>query len=431
MTGKLRQGILPFRIERSDEPLIARGGLVLPYEMARALELAEVIDRELPPPGSGRGYKPSQFVMPLVLMLHGGGKKLEDLREIKGEVSLRKLLGIKDLPATCTVGDWLRRMGQDGRGLSGLGRVNRHTVAEVLRRDARKEYTLDADATVIEADKEQAQWTYKDEKGYQPLLGFLFELGLVLWDEFRDGNVPAQAGAVEFLERCQGMMPKGKRIAYYRADSASYQAGVINRCTKDKVLFTITADQDSAVKTAIRDISREQWQPHKGDREIAETVHSMEDTKEAFRLIVQRWPKVQADLFDPDPYCYHVIATNREEPASKVVELHNQRGQAENFIKELKEGFGMSWMPCAESYANAVYFRIGVIAYNLFAAMKLLSLPPWLRNSTIASLRWQVYQTAARVVHHGHQVLLKLATSAEKLVLFLGIRKRCLQMAYG
>ena len=45
-----------------------------------------MIDRELPPPGSGRGYKPSQIVMPLVLMLHGGGRKLGELREIKGEV---------------------------------------------------------------------------------------------------------------------------------------------------------------------------------------------------------------------------------------------------------------------------------------------------------------------------------------------------------
>ena len=113
--------ILPFQIEQTDAPLMARGGLVLPYEMAQALRLPEVIDRELPPPNSGRGYKPAQFVMPLILVLHGGGKKLDDLRELKGQVSLRELLEMKGLPASCTVGDWLRRMGRDDRGLSGLG----------------------------------------------------------------------------------------------------------------------------------------------------------------------------------------------------------------------------------------------------------------------------------------------------------------------
>ena len=59
-----------------------------------------------------------------------------------------------------------------------------------------------------------------------------------------------------------------------------------------------------------------------------------------------------------------------------MVSWHNQRGQAENYIKELLSGFGMEWMPCGETYANAVFFRIGVLAYNLFLAMKLLALPP-------------------------------------------------------
>jgi hypothetical protein len=431
MVAKLQQGGLPFKIEGTDEPLIARAGLVLPYEMARALKLSQVIDRELPPPGSGHGYKPSQFVMPLVLMLHGGGKKLEDLREIKGEVSLRELLEMKELPASCTVGDWLRRMGRDGRGLSGLGKANQHMVAEILKRDKRTEYTLDADATVIEAEKEEAKWTYKKEKGYQPLLGFLFSSGLALGDEFRDGNVPAGAGALEFLELCQQMMPRGKRIGYYRADSASYQARVINRCFDDKMLFTITADQDKGVKEAIGTIKEEEWEPYERDREIAETVHCMNNTKEAFRLVVQRWPKLQGELFDRDPYRYHVIATNREEPAKEIVSLHNQRGQVENYIKELKNGFGMEWMPCGETYANAVFFRIGMLAYNLFQALKLLGLPAWWRTSTIATVRWKLYQVAGRLVYHARQVLLKLATSIDKINLFRKVCYRCLQMGYG
>ncbi len=309
MGAKLQQDVFPFKIEKSEEPLIARAGLVLPYEMARALKLSQVIDQELPL-GSGHGYKPSQFVMPLVIMLHGGGKKLEDLREIKAEVSLRELLGMKGVPASRTVGDWLRRMGKDGRGLWGLGKVNRYEVTEVLRRDNRTEYTLDTDATLIEAAKADARWSYQKEKGYQPLLGFLFELGLALGDEFRNGNVPAGVRAVEFLEFCVQMMPQGKRIRYYRSDSAAYQAGVINYCFSHDMLFTITTDQDEAVKAAIEGIKGEEWQPYEKDREIAETIHTMNKTREAFRLIVQRWRKLQGELFNPDPYCYHVIATN-------------------------------------------------------------------------------------------------------------------------
>lgn len=429
MARRYKEGLLPFKIVATDEPLIARGGLVLPYELAKALKLPKVIDKELPRPGSGRGYKPSQFVIPLILMLHGGGKKLEDLREIKGEMSLRELLEMESLPASCTIGDWLRRVGEGNKGLYGLSKVNHHLVSEVIRRGKRNSYTLDVDATVIEAEKEGARVTYKGMRGYQPQIGFLSEAGLVLEDEFREGNIPASADAVSFLKKCFAAMPYGKSIDYLRSDSAFYQAGVINLCFERNTLFTITADQDKGVKETIKAIK--EWQPYQGDRQIAETIHTMNNTKEAFRLIVLRWPKLQAELFDGSPYFYHAIATNREEEAEEVIKLHNQRGQVENYIKELKSGFGMEWMPCGEAYANAVFFSIGVIAYNLFMAMKLLALPPWYRPFTISTVRWRLYQVAGAVVKHAHQLLLKLAAPVNKLILFCKFRLKCYELVYG
>jgi hypothetical protein len=44
MSKRRREGILPFKVVAANEPLIARGGLVLPYELARALKLPKVID---------------------------------------------------------------------------------------------------------------------------------------------------------------------------------------------------------------------------------------------------------------------------------------------------------------------------------------------------------------------------------------------------
>jgi hypothetical protein len=67
----------------------------------------------------------------------------------------------------------------------------------------------------------------------------------------------------------------------------------------------------------------------------------------------------------------------------------------------------MELMPCGETYANVVFFRIGVIAYNLFLAMKLLALPPWYRTLTISTMRWRHYQIAGAVVRYAHQLLLK------------------------
>jgi hypothetical protein len=70
-------------------------------------------------------------------------------------------------------------------------------------------------------------------------MGFLFEAGLIIEDEFREGNIPAGAGMVDFIKKCLEAMPVSKTITYLRGDSALYQAGVINLCFERGSLFTM------------------------------------------------------------------------------------------------------------------------------------------------------------------------------------------------
>jgi len=227
----IRQTVLPFKLERTDEALTAHGGLALMAEYTRALGLRALVARYLPRPGSHRGYAPAVIVETVVLLLQAGGRTLEDLRELAREDALLTLLGHEALPDPDTVGDWLRRMGDPTTGqagLEGLGQVRDALTARILRRDGVTAYTLDVDATLVEAEKRDAQWSYQGVKGYMPLLGFLFETPVCLVEEFRDGNVSPGAGHLAFYRACQARLPAGKRLAAYRADSASYQAALIN-----------------------------------------------------------------------------------------------------------------------------------------------------------------------------------------------------------
>lgn len=50
------------------------------------------------------------------------------------------------------------------------------TVEEMMRaylESLGEELTLDPDATIIEAEKREAEWTYQKVKGYQPLLCYV------------------------------------------------------------------------------------------------------------------------------------------------------------------------------------------------------------------------------------------------------------------
>ena len=248
------------------------------------------------------------------------------------------------MPAPDTLGDWLRRMGdpQTGHtGLVGLGQGRDALTARILRRDGQATYTLDADATLLEGEKRDAHWSDKGVRGYMPLLGFLFETPVCLVDEFREGNVSPSAGPLEFYRQCRTRMPVGKRLARYRADSASYQAALINELETDQVRWAITADQDVAVKAVIAGLPPEAWQePEKGcGYHVADAVHTRHATKAAFRLSSKREERPQPDLCEttPMPYAYHVVASHwpeDEKTAHEGLRWHNPRGQAENFNKD-------------------------------------------------------------------------------------------------
>ena len=422
--GTLAQTVLPFKVEATEEVLTANAGLILFGEFNRGLGLERWLGQEMPAPGSARGFAASVYVSPLVLMLAGGGRSLEDLRVIKADTALGALLKRNGFPSTDAVGDWLRRTGL-GEGYAGLCRINRRVVAASLRRRDRTEHTLDVDATQIVAEKRLAHFTYKGEVGYMPMVGHLAETGVILLDEFREGNVAPAAENLEFIRRCRKQLPSGHRISQLRADSAAYQSGIFNDCEEQGVAFAIGGRLDGATQRAIEAIPETAWKSY-ADCAVAETTHSMNETRKAFRLIVVKYPH-QAELFDDKPK-YHVIASNRDESAEATLIWYRQRGESsENGIKELKIGFGMERMPCGQFGANAAFFRIGAIAHNLFVLFKQAVLEPGWQRHQVRTVRWRLFHIAGKVIRHAGSWVLKIA--AEALDLFRGIRAKSLDFA--
>ena len=420
----LTQTVLPFKVEATEELLTANAGLALFGEFAQGLGLHRWIAQEMPLPGSGRGYEAGAYVKPLVLMLAGGGRSLEDLRTLKADTALATLLKLGALPSTDAFGDWLRRTGA-GVGLAGLDRINQRAVATRLRQTEITRHTLDCDASQIVAEKEAAQFTYKGEQGYMPMIGHLAEAGVVIHDEFREGNVAPATGNLEFIKACEARMPRGHAIAHVRLDSAGYQAGIFNYCEDTGKTFAIGGRLDAPTQQAIAEIPESAWK-HYPDCAVAETLHSMNDTKKAFRLIVVKY-KQQGELFDDAPR-HHVIASNRVESTEATLVWYRQRGEvSENGIKELKIGFGMERMPCGQFAANAAFFRIGVIAHNLFVLFKHSVLGgDWLRHK-VATVRWRLFHLPGKVVRHARAWVLRIAT--ESVDLFRSIREKSFKLA--
>ena len=415
--GTVAQTVLPFKLAATEELLTANAGLALFGEFARGLGWQRWLGQEMPKPGSGRGFAASAYVTPLVLMLTAGGRSLEDLRTLKHDTALAHLLRQEALPSTDAVGDWLRRTGA-GAGLHGLDRLNQRLVAARLRQSECTAHTLDADATQIVAEKEAAVFTYKGEQGYMPMVGHLAETGLVLHDEFREGNIAPATHNLEFIQACEARLPKGHRIAHLRLDSAGYQASIFNYCADSGKSFAIGAHLDAPTLQAIAAIPASGWTQY-ADCAVAETVHSMNATRQSFRLIVVKHQR-QVELFDDQPR-YHVIASNRVETTAATLLWYRQRGEvSENGIKELKIGFGLERMPCGQFAANAAFFRLGVIAHNLFVLFRHHTLAADWQRHRVATVRWRLFHLPGKVVRHAGAWVLKVA--AVTLDLFRTIR---------
>jgi hypothetical protein len=425
----IKQTQLNFKVGLTASEITPRAGLAVYSEFLRGFGVKDLIDEHMPLPGSNRGYGAWRYIEPLMLMMYGGGRHMEGLREMEEDKALRRLIGLRAVPSASTVGDWLRRMG-GGEGLKRFKRAIDETTRKALRLHGASEYTLWSDPTLIESEKADAVMTYEGYKGYRPIMTMFRELPVIAYHAFRDGN--AMGGTREALEAAYRVLPDGKRIRHASLDSEFYTADVINFLAGRGTTFAIAADKDSAVREAIRGL--EGWRPFKledgtaTDREIAETVHTMNRTERAFRLVVLRWRK-EATLFEPEAYCHHAIAASMECSAEEVVWEYNGRGQAENIIKELKGGFGMEGLPSGDFGANAFWFALGVLTYNTFVLQKEHLLPEEWRTRTIHTLRWSLIGTAGKVVSHGRRLWLLLATTVEKLGVYNQMRKRC--MAFG
>lgn len=273
------------------------------------------------------------------------------------------------------------------------------------------------------------------------MLGFIAESGCCIGHEFREGNDVPAARNYEFTrENCEKVKRWGRRIDYFRSDSAGYQAEVVNYLNQEEVRYTITVKKDAAIQEALKRIPENAWKPGRDrygirtGREYAEFIHTMNESKHAFRVVVQRWEPVQRDLFEhSDQYFYHGIATNfgeEEKSSEEVIWWHNERSNSENYNKEVKTGFNLEYMPSGSFEGNGVWFGIGILAYNLFIASQIFALPSTWRKKTIATVRWQFIQMAGRIIRHARRVIIRVSgIPRETFDIYQHARRLCSELA--
>ena len=425
--------ILPYKLKTTNDQLTSRAGLLIVAQLMKNLELSKSIDSYFPAPKSNRGIPASSYLETLILMQHEGSFHLDDVKHFHDDEALTQVLGIKHMPKASALGNWLRRTGNTHQGMESVSRVNKRVLKTALHRC--KGITLDIDATEIISQKADAQWTYKKNQGYMPMVGHIAEVGMVVACDFRSGNTSPAKDNLAFIQQCKSALPRDCYIKALRIDAAGYQAKIIQYCEEQAIHYAIRAKMSASIKEYIEAREEKDWKPliHKNGeasqhQSACRTVHWISGHETPLTLVIQRKAikgQIELDMdtatdstkLTQQGYIYRCIVTDQEDwTDSQIIHWYNQRGEdSENRIKELKIDFGGDVLPCSDFGANALYFMISALSFNLLALMRLF-LPEDLAHHRAITIRWRLYAIAAKVVRTGRQIFIKMKRKHQELL---------------
>lgn len=457
------RGVLPFLVQPVADGADATGraGLPVVVEVLRAFGVDKQIEEHLQLKERQRGFPEVELVEGVVLLQAAGGEHLDDIEVLRQDGGLCRLLD-RSLPSADALGDFLHRfhdeeletsiaaaakvaeqeeeksyVPEENAALRGLAEVTTGFACAAADPARSRTATLDHDATVIESHKEEAKAHYKGGRGYQPVAVLWAEQDLALVDQFRDGNVPAAKDNLPLIQRAFGALPTWVEEFGFRADSACYEEKVLKWLADTKRLgrtnghvigFTISAKMTEDLRkacekvlapTAPPDPDRPRWQML-DDTRLDETVEWAEVEfapgdwpKDSWplRYVALRFLRRQGGLYaDGSAVKYLAVVTNKKEPGPEIIHWHwKKAGTIEHLHDDTKNGYAAGHMPCGEFGANAAWYRLNLLTYNVASVLRHRLLPPDLQDAKPKRLRFLVFNILATLTTHGRYLTARIA----------------------
>jgi hypothetical protein len=105
------------------------------------------------------------------------------------------------------------------------------------------------------------------------------------------------------------------------------------------------------------------------------------------------------------------LVTNRKGRAKEIFDWYEQRGQAENFIKELKNDLSADRLSCSKYKANAFRLQLYAAAYNLLVLFRRhVLVGTQLACATVMTIRLRLLKVGARVKLTARRLWFHIAT---------------------
>jgi hypothetical protein len=320
------------------------------------------------------------------------------MRAVVGDID-RALASQPTLSRTENGADWDSIRLLEREGLEWFCRVG--GAIDGRRRDSSEELILDIDSSEDPTHGQQELAFFNghyDSWMYHPLFIFDGGSGTLLASRLRPGNVGGIRQLLAILRptvrRLQARFPK--RPIALRADGDFAKGPVLDYAEYAGCSYAIGMPRNSRLEALVEPLR------HQAEASWQETGKAVRlDT--SFLYQTRSWSgsrRIIAKVeYGPLGKNLRFVVTNRRGRARDIFDWYEQRGQAENFIKDLKNEIAADRLSCSAYRANAFRLQLHALAYNLLVLFRRIVLRGTsLASATIGSIRLRLLKVGARVV---------------------------------
>jgi hypothetical protein len=351
----------------------------------------------------------------------GGYDEVNDADRLGRDPAMRWIVGGKaaerQAASTSQMGRFETELLASDANIEALADMNGVWINKVHDRRPPKMIILDMDSSVSPTHGEQEGSAYNGHFGctcYHPL--FLFnQFGDLERCALRPGNVHSADGWRRVLEPVVERYQDRKLRRYFRGDAAFASPEIYEYLEAEGFLYAIRLStnpvlQDSIAHLLTRPVGRP---PNHVRRYYASFSYQAGSWNRKRRVVA----KVEWHPGELVPRVGFIV-TNLSRPAERVVAFYNQRGTAEQHIKEGKNAIRWTRLSCQKFRNNELRLQLHALAYNLGNLMRTLALPKEVEHWSLTTLREKLVKIGARVVRHGRYVTFQLAEVAVPRELF-------------
>ena len=240
-----------------------------------------------------------------------------------------------------------------------------------------------------------------------------------------DSNVHSADGWRAVLEPVVARYRDIVKRLYFRGDAAFANPEIYEFLEAEGAGYTIRLPANRVLQDKIGYLLK---------RPVGRPPHEVRRYYASFSYQAQSWNKPRRVVakveWHPGELYPRVgfIVTNLARSAERVVAFYNQRGTAEQCIKEGKGAIKWTRLSCRTFAANAVRLQLHALAYNLGNFMRTLAMPKLAEPWSLTSLREKLIKIGAKVVSHGRYVTFQMAEVAVSRQMFQDILSLIVQL---